>query len=153
MGKEGGHVLWEISVEILMVGEATSNYLILRTVETYLNNCSPISTAKVLKLFFFFEPEISLFTRMIIFPHRKGCEQTQWETSSEDPGSGLKWTTWTQYVLFSLVSELINVLRETAAKESKYIVFTGEWAKKTWRAQTGLPSKTGLYSQLLPSLL
>lgn len=72
---------------------------------------------------------------MIIFLHSKSSAQNQWETSSEDPGSGLKWTTWTQYVLFSLVNKLISVLHKTAAKESKYIVFTGKQVKKTWTAQ------------------
>lgn len=64
---------------------------------------------------------------MIIFPHLKSCAQNQQKTSWEDPGSGLKWATWTQYVLFYLVSELIGILQKTVAKQSKCIVFTGEW--------------------------
>lgn len=58
--------------------------------------------------------------------HFKGSVQSQWEPLSEDPGPGLKQTTRTQHVLFSLVSELVSALHETVAKKSKYIVFTGQ---------------------------
>lgn len=84
-------------------GSNIKQNLILRKGGTYLNNCSPISSAKALKFFclfiFFFESAVTLFTYTMVFLHvhenyEKHLQRTLDQAINELLGLSMSYFLW-----------------------------------------------------------